>query len=547
MRLLPSVHAAHTPGEPGGDVSTYSYPRQVSESGDRSSWPRVELQLPPWFWGGNPAKLVDEAELHTRHDRSSGRASIQTNESYTRRRPNLVSVLDLAGHGIPHDRFARLAGLHELAEHDLPAEVREAIASRRSRAEETGAPVDAIAFMQLELMTSSMSALEQTARRHFEQLREIGLEGQPSTKVFASASSHLITRSPALLWRAKLASILVQLGQDLEMQEGHIAHLLTGAYADGGLAFQSSSSLQEGLYIFDAYLGPMLGALSPSVWAVAATRSFGNIVTALGQPLADAGGEAVELLQLINVPGATEVYDVPSLDAGASGDAVRWWTDRLDAFFGVLTDPAVFSSAAGKYVPESHMHAILSAEQLFRRMTSLQLAHRDTHARRVLFFSVLDTLERLTNRRIDVHCSLHKASETLAAVRSAMPPTAGQVLMPMADRGVAALKALQDGWFYTSQLRPEQAEVVLQLRPAGEKRLSIDKATWMYVKALRDATHGHGSDKKDVAPRTNALLAQHNGHVHHDLGLLGYLYLLDLLCHPERLRDVLRASARKVS
>ena len=73
------------------------------------------------------------------------------------------------------------------------------------------------------------------------------------------------------------------------------------------------------------------------------------------------------------------------------------------------------------------------------------------------------------------------------------------------------------------------------------KAMSQDDATAFYVKALRDATHGHGSNKAAARDRTTALLAQHDGRIPHDLGLLAMLYLLDLLAYPDRLRRVLHA------
>ncbi len=59
--------------------------------------------------------------------------------------------------------------------------------------------------------------------------------------------------------------------------------------------------------------------------------------------------------------------------------------------FAVLTDPAVFTDHQQSYQPAKHLHALLTVEQLSRRVASIQTAHRDTNARRVLLFPVLDT------------------------------------------------------------------------------------------------------------------------------------------------------------
>jgi hypothetical protein len=76
------------------------------------------------------------------------------------------------------------------------------------------------------------------------------------------------------------------------------------------------------------------------------------------------------------------------------------------------------------------------------------------------------------------------------------------------------------------------------------KRLAPEKAAIEYIKMLRDATHGFGSNKASLVPRTNALLAHHNGDLPHDLALLGYLYLLDILLQPEAVRSVLYSNRR---
>jgi hypothetical protein len=62
----------------------------------------------------------------------------------------------------------------------------------------------------------------------------------------------------------------------------------------------------------------------------------------------------------------------------------------------------------------------------------------------------------------------------------------------------------------------------------------VAQATAHYLDVLRNATHGFGTTKGKVE-RTNALLVHHDGDVPTDLGLLGYLYLLDVLTEPDRL------------
>ncbi|MBC6450871.1 hypothetical protein [Actinokineospora xionganensis] len=99
------------------------------------------------------------------------------------------------------------------------------------------------------------------------------------------------------------------------------------------------------------------------------------------------------------------------MSAKTSSSAIDWWGERLNQFFGALTDPATFTDTSGVYVPVKHIQGITSAEQVFRRITSIQVAHRDIAPRRALFFSALDALERLTARNIETHCSLAFATK----------------------------------------------------------------------------------------------------------------------------------------
>lgn len=101
---------------------------------------------------------------------------------------------------------------------------------------------------------------------------------------------------------------------------------------------------------------------------------------------------------------------------------------------------------------------------------------------------------------------------------------------------------MQDGFFIRKQLGTSSLE--LQLGGSRVERISPEDGVARYLKVLRDATHGHGSNKASKGPMTDALLAHHDGHVPHDIGLLAYLYLLDVLLDPIRLRRTLYRAGR---
>lgn len=76
--------------------------------------------------------------------------------------------------------------------------------------------------------------------------------------------------------------------------------------------------------------------------------------------------------------------------------------------------------------------------------------------------------------------------------------------------------------------------------PNGTTRdMSIDRAAMLYLIAMRNATHGFGGRDGKGSEVNNALLLHHTGQLNHDLAGLAYLYLLEMLIHPERVRQAL--------
>ena len=126
----------------------------------------------------------------------------------------------------------------------------------------------------------------------------------------------------------------------------------------GDNAFASSEGLYEGIYTLDAYIGPLLGALTPAVWSFHASRMLGTIVYTLGQPISGTTGTASELLQVLPHQANHEITRIPRLSPGASAAAIEWWADKLNDLFALLGDLAVFTDRQGLYVPAKHLHAL---------------------------------------------------------------------------------------------------------------------------------------------------------------------------------------------
>lgn len=418
------------------------------------------------------------------------------------------------------------------------------LAERQQRAQQSGLLANGMTMWQLQTMDATPTQLPATAAAVLTALTEVTVVEDPQDHPLTNAGVHLFRLAPALAHRAKLFTVLLQSTYDPRLQPGgDIAALKRVLESEGESVFAASRSLFDGILIGDNYLGPLLGALSPAVWAFSAHRVSGAIVYTLGAALAGTTGNAAELLQVLPSQGASAAMTMPTLSALAPGAAIAWWTTRLNDMFGVLTDPAVFTDAGGWFQPPKQLHALLSVEQLFRRIGSIQTDYRDGHARRVLLFTVLDTLDRLTGRPITKLCSRRFAQATLDRLVAELNGNpAGEILLPAARRAVEALHDVRTGFYLARQLG--MTTISAPDENGSARELDLDDATAEYIKVLRDATHGHGSNRSKRIGLTNALLAHHTGEIPHDLSLLGYLYMLDMLTRPNDLARHLYAGGR---
>lgn len=509
----------------------------VSEPSDLTHR-RVKMELPPWIWGGKPARFLELAELHSWNVGGSV-FEVQTAERYLRRSSQLVMLDHVGGPECPKSRFdvvSRAASVETVHASDVVADTR--VDQHVARARTRGDMAGAVSANQLILTVARPDELQGLLRQLMDDLREVSIDEEPAARPFANAGVHLVRRSKVLLMRLKLPSVLLKVPTTSSAND---RAALLKRNERGEQVFSASDNLRDGHYLFDAYTGPLLGALTPFVWGFAAYRDSGVIVVSLGTPVAGASGDAAELLQTLPTQSGSPAVPAPQSSAGGAGAALRWWVVRLDAMFAVISDPAVFAGSDGRYQPAAHLHALLTVEQLFRRIASIQASHRDLQARRVLLFSALDTIEKLTGRDLLQLTRLSRAQRAFDGVRTGMSLPAQEILIPAAERGLGSLRAVQAGFHRVD----DRGFVALQ-DVSGERQISLEVAACHYVKMLRNATHGHGG-KGEEATRATSLLEQHSGEVPHDLGLLAYLWLLDLLDRPDDLRTSLSRLARRMA
>lgn len=494
----------------------------------------VRVELPTWLWGGDPTGFATNAGLRSRRDGDF--YVLQTVEAYENRpHPRLISVKTLLSSSVG-DRLDLLATKAERIEPPMAGELAQVLEARRAKAEAGGELVDMFNHLRLATYAVSTSDLPAQVREFHRAITAATLVEEPDNHPFEAASVHFIEVSAALLHRLKLASVWLRIEHDPKLASGELSHM---NQPEQNNLFGSSQGLSGGVYMLDAYLGPLLACLTPGVWAVQVQRTFGNILFSLGRTISGTAGDPVEPLQLISVPGPSRSVETPVLRPESTGMAIQRWIGWLDDLFGVVSDLAVFADTSGKYQAAVQLQAMLTVEQVFRRTTSLMVAHRDANARLALAFTVLDSVSTLLAIDFDRLCTLSHAQKTLARIEDALDDVSADVILPVARRAVLALEEMQGGFFIAKQLG------LSDLPLFDGRETSFEDGIARYLKLLRDATHGHGSNKPKMVQPTKRLLAHHDGDIPHDLGLLAYLYLVDLLIDPHRLRQVLRKQARR--
>ncbi len=154
--------------------------------------------------------------------------------------------------------------------------------------------------------------------------------------------------------------------------------------------------------------------------------------------------------------------------------------------------------------------------------------------------------DRTTQSRFEQLCAYDTAKEIAENLRTKMPEMVAAILMPLADRAVNSLRRVQDGFFFREQRGDNNVVVSIPGNDHGRHR-APEWAAAMLMKIHRNATHGFGgmrqpqSEQDLVAER---LLAHHTGDFPSDLVFLPYLYLLETLCHPARIRETIVKHAR---
>ncbi|WP_141213959.1 hypothetical protein [Mycobacterium marinum] len=507
----------------------------------------VTLRLPAGVFGGDPRGLIQHLGLVGRHlgdDRWAVR-SIEDKSS--------IRIYDLADEtGLAH-RFDHLSHVPEPAEsfaddpeldkrfYELQSQILERLQARD--------PAALFHLIQSNIVRahSSRTDLIAPVKDGYDGIGQMPM-GDTGEPAFPNRSAHLLVATDLLIRRVRLPAIIFRFDQDPDALE-----TITGQQKDStkGGVFSSSADSYNEIISLVRYLGPLLGCLSPRFWCLPTTIPPATILFNLGSHINGFRQSPMELMQLIPTRARRERIPPTQLTRHSAPQAINWWAMRLNQMFGYLSDPTTFRDAEGNYAAHEHHHWLLTFDQVFGLMTSLQCAGRDFTAQRALMNNLLDVFgDRILGLDfVDKLCSLQFAREKADEVRGKMPPQAAALLMPAADRAVAALEDAQDGFFI--QRQRGDAEVRLRMPDGRWESRNPAKAVALLLKLHRNATHGFGQRKgkreKAKAELNASLLVHHHGQMPADIVLLPYLYLLDVLCNPDRIREMIVRNVTKPS
>ena len=385
---------------------------------------------------------------------------------------------------------------------------------RTQRPDDVGAWLSAVQLAVMSAPTSTVSATLQQV------MRESVLPNLPR------AAAYIVSIDDRLPFRAAMLRALLYIQSDR-----------TGAPptpAVNDITFRSANGLTGDLNLgLHAYLAPLFLSAAPHVWGMTAARAGGVVAIVFGEAIAGRRGESAEPLQLfapisrVSVLPSRPTFGRPELHA-----ALQWWVVQLDRLLTEVLDPANHAPSGVLDVSRA-FEVHLSTEQFFRSVQSLSIQDRDPVARRTLMFDALDTLEGLTGTSFDTRCNLRHAQGVLDDLEATLPSDVASALLPRAERAVAGLRNLQDGFFLPS--RVSGGDIQLPDRNGRDRAVSLESAAALWLRVLRNAGHGFGS-RPAVKARDDVLLAAHDGSFPADLADLPYLYLLQLLARTRLIR-----------
>ncbi len=249
------------------------------------------------------------------------------------------------------------------------------------------------------LEQSDVAELPEQADVVLRQLLEMQME-DTDTQAFPHSGVYAIRRSDALLYRLKIMSVLLRVGtRPPRGGRRHLSHLgsATERQQQRSLRLRGRTSTMASTCLIRTSAQP--GALTPAVWGFAALRGRGPVIFSWGAQLAGIISPHPAVAHASNA-GSRLSHTLPGTRSPTVPTALRWWTNALNDLFWRHNRLGRFHGWQWRQPHGRHLESVATVEQLFRRVLSIQASHNDLNARRVLLFTVLDTLEALTGKSI---------------------------------------------------------------------------------------------------------------------------------------------------
>ncbi|MFJ6354987.1 hypothetical protein ACIQKB_36720 [Streptomyces sp. NPDC092046] len=364
---------------------------------------------------------------------------------------------------------------------------------------------------------------------------------QVSTAQLPDVMKALFARAVMRLPHSEL--LVVDVAHELAVRYTLAKFLLTAGLAPAQLSgdgLPAGRALTTGGVLgAELFTAPALLALAPYVIGVPAVRARAAAVWLFGRPVA---GITFPTGQLIDtVRPASDRFDGPQQRGGGNPPTATaeqsmaffsWWTAQVNKVLAVATDPVNFADGTSDaYSPVRHWQYLASIERLFRDVAET-LADTEYHETAQLraAYDALDTLEGMRHGTFDTLVTPSHAIRTLQKLQQELPADIAAVALPVCQRAVDALGNVKDGFTRTSTYFTPTGLSGLPGKKGPMDR-TWDQATSAYLRRDRNSAHSF----LNMDEWEKALLFSHNGTVPRGITGLAFLYLLDLVAHPDRI------------
>jgi hypothetical protein len=501
----------------------------LSRTKDRSAAAAVRMRVPSWMTGGDPQQLERLCDWDMQiEDGQVGTYLVRTRGARHGRSAKLLVMTKLAdarnaGNLGSYSRMNRLRPLERM----VPEESWGAALSVYERLEEKYPDEPAATLLQMQVLITAAPTIETAVNAAHQTFSNWVLPSEPK------ASCHLIEVSEALGYRYSVTRALLNVHEPAQIKSADEAQKLLF-----GSAQKLLSDVTLGL---DAYLDCMCSSLSPDVWAFPIPRPGGIVLVIFGRVAPGQSSIPLDKIQLLapSMDNPPHYRPDPAITSDDLVKGAQWWIQQLNVMFSIATEPGNHI-VDGIYHPSMALEKLLTLEQVFRDCQSIATSTRDQHARLTLAFQALLRIRGLVpSLAWKKVFGFSAARKTLRTIKSEMPANLHPLYLPRAERAIAALEEMEQGFFLANRAGEEKVRLPND-NNGKDELVTRSQAVTDWLLLYRNSLHGFD---QPTTPRQQALLAAHDGHIPGAVADLAWLQLLGLLAKPEALARY-RSSSR---